>query len=261
MRWAASLTETRPPTLLSVVVPVHYEHEVIAETLERLEERVPGATEVLVVYDLEEDPTTGIVRDGASRWPRARLVRNSFGRGVLGAIKTGLNQAKGDLVLVFMADLSDEPEAIPAMLDLAAAGCDVVCGSRYMTGGRQIGAPRLKAFLSSTAGRSLHVLTRLPVHDATNSFRLYSRDLLESVEIQSSGGFEIGLELTVKAYLQGRRLGEVPTTWRERSSGESKFNFRKWLPSYLRWYLYVLLRAPLGIRIRPLPRTLPHSAR
>jgi glycosyltransferase involved in cell wall biosynthesis len=242
-----------------VVVPVHYEHEVIAETLERLESTLTSDTEILVVYDLEEDPTTGVVRQGAERWPRARLVRNSVGRGVLGAIKTGLDESKGDLVLVFMADLSDEPEVIPAMLELAADGCDVVCGSRYMSGGDQIGAPRLKAFLSSTAGRSLHLLTGLPVHDATNSFRLYSRDLLRSVRIESTGGFEVGLELTVKAYLQRRRLGEVPTTWRERASGESKFNFRKWLPSYLRWYLYLLVRAPFGIRLRTLPRVVAES--
>jgi glycosyltransferase involved in cell wall biosynthesis len=237
-----------------VVVPVHYEHEAIAETLERLEQSLSGDSEILVVYDLEEDPTTDVVRQGTARWPRARLVQNSAGRGVLGAIKTGLDLSRGNLVLVFMADLSDEPEVIPAMLELAARGCDVVCGSRYMSGGGQIGAPRLKAFLSSLAGRSLHILTRLPVHDATNSFRLYSRDFLSSVRIESTGGFEIGLELTVKAYLQGRRLGEVPTTWRERASGESKFNFRKWLPSYLRWYLYLLARAPFGIRLWPLSR-------
>jgi len=237
-----------------VVVPGHFEHEVIAETLLRLEKSLSGTTEILVVYDLDQDPTTDVVREGAGRWPRARLVQNSYGRGVLGAIKTGLNFARGDLVLVFMADLSDEPEVIPAMLKLAAEGCDVVCGSRYISGGEQIGAPRLKAFLSSAAGRSLHLLTRLPVHDATNSFRLYSRDLLRSVRIESTGGFEIGLELTVKAYLQRRRLGEVPTTWRERDSGESKFNFRKWLPSYMRWYFYLLARAPFGIRFRTLPR-------
>jgi dolichol-phosphate mannosyltransferase len=139
-----------------VVVPVHYEHKVIAETLLRLEKSLSGTSEILVVYDLDEDSTTDVVREGAGRWPRARLVRNSYGRGVLGAIKTGLNFSHGDLVLVFMADLSDEPEVIPAMLKLAAEGCDVVCGSRYMSGGEQIGAPRLKAFLSSAAGRSLH---------------------------------------------------------------------------------------------------------
>ena len=138
-------------------------------------------------------------------------------------------------MLVFMADLSDEPEVIPAMLKLAAEGCDLVCGSRYMSGGEQIGAPRLKAFLSYTAGRSLHLLTRLPVHDATNSFRLYSRDLLRSVRIESTGGFEIGLELTVKAYLQGRRLGEVPTTWGSQTVASRNSPFASGCPA-TRWW-------------------------
>lgn len=56
--------------------------------------------------------------------------------------------------------------------------------------------------------------------------RLASRDLLGSVRLESTGGFEIGQELTVMAYLQGLRLGEVPTTWGEPDSGESKFTFR-----------------------------------
>jgi dolichol-phosphate mannosyltransferase len=233
---------------------VHYEHEVIDATLLGLEENLGRPAEILVVYDLDEDPTTTVVRVGAARWPRARLVQNDFGRGVLGAIKTGFAHAQGKSVIVFMADLSDEPAVIPRLLERADEGYDLVCASRYMQGGAQIGAPRLKSFLSSTAGRSLHLLTRLPVHDATNSCRLYSRDLLRSVQIESDGGFEVGLELTVKAYLQGRRLAEVPTTWQERTAGTSKFELRKWLPSYLRWYFYLLFRAPFGLRLRPLPR-------
>jgi dolichol-phosphate mannosyltransferase len=239
---------------VSVVVPVHYEQEVIDAALLGLEKALERPAEILVVYDLDEDPTTTVVRSGAARWPRARLVQNDFGRGVLGAMKTGFAHAKGKSVIVFMADLSEEPDVIRRLLERADDGYDLVCASRYMRGGAQIGAPRLKSFLSATAGRSLHLLTRLPVHDATNSCRLYSRDLLGSVTIESDGGFEVGLELTVKAYLQGRRLAEVPTTWQERTAGASKFELRKWLPSYLRWYLYLLFRAPFGLRLRPLRR-------
>jgi glycosyltransferase involved in cell wall biosynthesis len=237
-----------------VVVPVYYEHEVIGATLEGLERNLDRTSEILVVYDIEEDPTVAAVREGRARWPRARLVGNDYGRGVVGALKTGISRAEGRYIVVFMADMSDEPEVIPRLVAKADEGYDMVCASRYMAGGAQIGAPRLKAFLSSMAGRSLHLLTRLPVHDATNSFRLYSRDLVRSVTIESNGGFELGIELTVKAYLQGRRLAEVPTTWQERTAGTSKFNLRKWLPSYMRWYFYVLLRAPLGLRLRPLRR-------
>ncbi|MGH7863221.1 MAG: glycosyltransferase family 2 protein, partial [Candidatus Dormibacteraceae bacterium] len=54
--------------------------------------------------------------------------------------------------------------------------------------------------------------------------------------IESEAGFELALELTVKAHLGGMTIVEVPTTWRDRTAGESRFQTRKWLPHYLRWY-------------------------
>jgi hypothetical protein len=80
----------------------------------------------------------------------------------------------------------------------------------------------------------------VPIHDATNNFKLYRRDFLDSVTIESTGGFELALELTAKAARSGRRMAEVPTTWRDRTAGESRFNLRMWLPKYLRWYFHAL---------------------
>jgi hypothetical protein len=82
----------------------------------------------------------------------------------------------------------------------------------------------------------LHWLGGLPIHDATSTYRLYSKRLLQQVSIESSGGFELGLELTVKAYALGMPVAEVPTTWRDRTAGQSCFRLWKWLPRYLRWY-------------------------
>ena len=115
-------------------------------------------------------------------------------------------------------------------------GADVVAGSRYMRGGRQVGGPLLKRTMSRAAGLSLHWLGGLPVHDATSNFRLYSKRLLNQVTIESRGGFELGLELTVKAYRLGMRVAEVPTTWRDRTAGQSRFKLLEWLPRYLHWY-------------------------
>jgi len=168
--------------------------------------------------------------------PELRLYRNQLGRGVLNAIKAGLGAAAAPYVLVTMGDASDEPRDIDAMYSLAAGGADVVAGSRYMPGGRQIGGPLLKRTLSRTAGLSLHWVGGLPVHDATSNFRLYSRRLLDRVTIESTGGFELGIELTVKAYLLGMKLAEVPTTWRDRTAGTSRFKLWQWLPRYLHWY-------------------------
>jgi hypothetical protein len=90
--------------------------------------------------------------------------------------------------------------------------------------------------MSRGAGLSLHYLGGVPVHDATSNFRLYSKRLLNQVTIESTGGFELGIELTVKAYRLGMQIAEVPTTWRDRTAGTSRFRLWQWLPRYLKWY-------------------------
>ncbi|HEV3232083.1 MAG TPA: glycosyltransferase [Candidatus Dormibacteraeota bacterium] len=222
---------------LSIVVPVYNEGENVVPTLRGLAQRVTvRPLEILVVYDFPEDTTVPVVERLRPEIPGLRGYRNDLGRGVVNALKAGLRAAAAPHVLVTMADGSDDPATVDAMYALAAAGADVVAGSRYMRGGRQEGGPLLKRTMSRTAGLSLHWLGGLPTHDPTNSFKLYSRRLLDAVELESEGGFEIGIELTVKAHLLGMRVTEVPTTWRDRTAGESRFDLRRWIPHYLRWY-------------------------
>jgi dolichol-phosphate mannosyltransferase len=192
--------------------------------------------EVLVVHDFDEDTTVPVVKRLQAEMPELRLHRNTLGRGVLNAMKSGLRAARAQYVLITMGDGSDDPDDIDRMFDLARAGADVVAGSRYMRGGRQLGGPLLKRSMSRAAGLSLHWLGGIPVHDATSNFRMYSKRLLNQVTIESTGGFELGIELTVKAYLLGLTLAEVPTTWRDRTAGTSRFQLWQWLPRYLKWY-------------------------
>jgi dolichol-phosphate mannosyltransferase len=220
-----------------VVVPVYNEGENVVPTLKGVVERTRiRPLEVLVVYDFDADTTVPVVQRLQAEIPELSLHRNTIGRGVLNAIKSGLAAARAPYVLVTMGDGSDDPGDIDAMYELARGGADVVAGSRYMRGGRQIGGPLLKRTMSRTAGLSLHWLAGIPVHDATSNYRLYSKRLLDQVTIESDGGFELGIELTVKAYLLGLRVAEVPTTWRDRTAGQSRFQLWRWLPRYLRWY-------------------------
>ena len=222
---------------LSIVIPVYNEGENVIPTLTGIYERVwTRPFEVLVVHDFDEDTTVPIVERLRPSMPGVRLHRNNLGRGALNAVKTGLQSASAPYVLVMMADGSDEPDVIDTMVDKARHGADVVSGSRYMPGGRQFGGPLLKRTLSRCAGLSLHWLGGVPTHDSTTNFRLYSRRLLDAVPIESLAGFELGLELTVKAHLLGMRVAEVPATWRDRTLGESRFRMREWIPHYLRWY-------------------------
>ena len=235
-RGRADLSTSETPAL-SVVIPVYNEGENVVPTLRGVVEQTHARPlEVLVVHDMDGDTTIPVVKRLQADLPELRLHKNTLGRGVLAAMKSGLRAAGAPYVLITMGDGSDDPGDIDAMYDLARAGADVVAGSRYMRGGRQVGGPLLKRTMSRAAGLSLHWLGGLPVHDATSNFRMYSKRLLNQVSIESLGGFELGLELTVKAYRLGLKVAEVPTTWRDRTAGQSRFRLWKWLPRYLHWY-------------------------
>lgn len=232
---------------LTIVVPVYHEEGSIERTLSEIAEKVTLPHRLLVVYDYPEDPTVPVVQGLLGRFPAVELLLNDLGKGVICAIKKGFQAATHPgAVVVVMADLSDDLSAIPPMYRLIERGFDLVAGSRYCPGGSQEGGGIVKSSLSRLAGRSLHALTTLPTRDATNAFRMYRTSFLRSVEIESQGGFELSLELTVKAWACGFRVGEVPSQWRDRADGESKFRLFAWMPSYLRWYLAALGHHYLG---------------
>lgn len=221
------------------MVPVYNEAENFPRFYRSVVASVRTPWRLLVVYDREEDTTLPVARAIAAGDPRVELVLNA-GRGVLGALKTGLARPTRGWVVVTMADGSDDHSQIDQMVALARRGADLVSASRYMRGGAQRGAPFLKSTLSRVAGLTLKLLARLPTADPTNNYKLYSTEYLRSVSIESTGGFEVALELTVKAHLQGRRIVELPTVWQERTAGTSNFKLGRWLPRYLRWYLAAL---------------------
>jgi len=221
---------------LSIVLPVYNEGEAVEPVLRALSAGVTTPHELVIVYDFDGDTTVPVVTRLTAEIPELRALRNDLGRGVLNAMKAGIAGTSAPYVLISMADGSDEPQIVDAMVELAREGADVVAASRYMRGGRQLGGPRLKRLMSRTAGLSLHWFAGVATHDPTNNFKLYSRRFLDATTIESSAGFELALELTVKATLAGRPVAEVPTTWRDRTAGQSNFKLRRWLPHYLHWY-------------------------
>lgn len=227
---------------VSLVIPVFREEGNIEKNLEEIERKVKtNPKEVLIVYDNEDDPTVAAVNRCRDRFSfPVALLKNAYSRGALNAIKTGLEASHSTYVLVTMADLSDDYAKVDEMVTLAETGYDIVCGSRYAKHGKVYGGPFFKQFLSRFAGLFLHYAAGIPTRDITNSFRLYRKEMLRGIHIESTGGFELGMEITVKAFKKGYRIGEVSCAWWDRSSGKSKFRFWKWLPHYLRWFFYAL---------------------
>jgi glycosyltransferase involved in cell wall biosynthesis len=231
-----------PQLRYSIVVPVYNEGKNIAAYCRAVREQAPAGYELLICHDFPEDDTLpALERLPPSETPSAvRPVLNTLGPGVRYAIEAGMRAAAAPVVVVSMADLSDDFSRLEEMVSRVEAGADVVCASRYMPGGRQIGGPPLKTFLSRQAGVSLHALSGLPTHDPTNSFKAYRREFLEHTAIESPAGFALAIELTVKAHFGGGRVEEVPATWRDRTEGSSRFRLFSWLPHYLRWYFWAL---------------------
>jgi glycosyltransferase involved in cell wall biosynthesis len=226
------------PAPLSLIVPVYNEAANFPNLVAEVERHVPPPFNLYVVYDFDEDTTMPVAKALGAARPWLKLVKNDLGRGVVHAIKKGFQTVTSGPAFVVMADLSDDLSIVPRMLELYYQGNQVVCASRYMRGGQQIGGPLLKRTMSRAAGLSLYYLVGFPTHDATNNFRLYDAALVSEVGIESTGGFELALELTAKAFRRRAKIAEVPTTWRDRTAGESRFRLTKWLPKYLYWYGY-----------------------
>jgi glycosyltransferase involved in cell wall biosynthesis len=230
---------------LSIIVPAHNEEENIADCLRKIEDSVHFEHELVVVNDRSADRTGQIVAELASQYKNIKLVENNRQGGFANAIRTGFDNATGDVVMPVMADLCDDLATIPRLWEKINEGYDVACGCRYTKEGARLGGSRFKGMLSGSAGRSLHFLLGIPTHDIANAFKMYKKKVIESVDIKAKG-FEISMEITIKAYYQGFKISEVPTVWRERTKGRSNFSVFKLLPSYFKLYFWALLRKLTG---------------
>ena len=222
---------------VSIVIPAYNESETIKSSIARIAKNVSVPFEIIVVVDSVHDTTIPVVESLQQEVPQAR-VEVQYSNGPADAIRFGFAQAKAPVVVVTMADGSDDPASIEALVELVDRGCVIAAASRYMPGGQQIGGPRFKAFLSRTAGKSLKIFAGVSTSDATNSYKAYSRSFVEEVGIESDAGFEIALELVAKARRLRRPIAEVPTIWLDRDAGESRFMLKKWIPKYLKWYRF-----------------------
>jgi glycosyltransferase involved in cell wall biosynthesis len=232
---------------VSVVIPAYNEGDAIIPVLDRVFDSVESDCEILVVVDSEEDTTLPVLRLYAQRQPKLLPTLNTYGPGPANAIRFGIEAANSPIVVVTMADGSDDPRQIDALARLVDRGVVVAAASRYSPGGQQVGGPAFKGLLSKAAGRSLNIFARVGTRDATNSFKAYSTEFVREVGIDSRSGFEIGLELTAKARRLRRPVAEVPTIWLDRTVGDSNFDLKAWIPRYLRWYRFAF-GPPLSVQ-------------
>jgi len=223
---------------LEIVIPVYNEGNNIVKVLDKFQKNVNAKFRIIICYDNDNDTTLKSYDPKKYSFEIIQLKNTGFG--AHGAVMTGMFYSKSDCVIVYPADDTINQIIIDKMYGEFYKGAEIVVASRFMKGGSMKGCPILKSFLVRTASITLFLLSSIPVRDASNGFRLFSRKIIEQIKIESDSGFTYSIELLVKCKRLGWKISEVPAQWEERSEGRSRFQVVKWAPSYIKWYLYGL---------------------
>jgi len=226
---------------LSIIIPAHNEEDNIEDVVSKIEQSIDIPYELVIVNDHSLDRTGELVNVLQGRFNNIRLVENKLDKGFANALKTGFLNASSELLIPIMADLCDDLPTVKKMFLKINEGYDVVCGARYIKGGARLGGSRIKGFFSCFVGWSLYYLLGLPTHDIPNAFKMYRREVIERIRIESKG-FEISMEIPLKAFYLGFKITEIPTVWKERKKGKSSFKMVKLFPNYLRVYCWAIFK-------------------
>ena len=166
--------------LLSVVVPVYNEQEVIAETAKRLRGVLDGMSvdyEIVFVNDGSRDGTLSVLRPLCEADARLKLVNFSRNFGHQIAITAGMDMTRGDAVVVIDADLQDPPEVIPGMFERWKQGYEVVYGKRLSREGETF----FKKFTAKVFYRFMARMTEVDMPVDTGDFRLLDRKVVDAL--------------------------------------------------------------------------------
>jgi len=245
---------------LSILLPVRNEGINLRIMVKLLKAVVEVPHEILVVYDFPEDDSIPVVRAMQDDYANLHLVHNQKGRGVVNAIRAGVEAAVGDYVLIFAADEVGPLLAIEDMLALMQEGCDLVSCSRYAHGGRRLGGSVMGGALSRIANRAFHRIAGCVLSDATTGIKLFRRSMVPALSLEARPvGWAVTFEIAMKAQFAGWKLGEVPVISIDRLyGGKSTFRLGPWTGEYLRWFFWGckhLRRVPPSnrpvVRVRP----------
>ena len=224
---------------IDILVPVFNEGDKILELLKLFEKNIKNQFRVLFCYDNDDDDILSFSKYFNKFKYEIKLIKNPS-KGPCSAIKEGFKMSNSNCVIVYPADDFINFNILDKMYEKFLEGNDIVAASRFIKGGSMKGCPLLKSILVRSASFSLYYLSSIPIKDASNGFRLFSSRILKKVEIESRVGFAYSLELLAKCNRLEYRITEVPAQWEERSEGSSRFKVIKWLPQYLKWYIYGL---------------------
>jgi dolichol-phosphate mannosyltransferase len=209
-----------------IVTPTYQEAENIEEFLKRVRSAVPDA-DILVVDDSSPDGTADIAEDCARALGKISVLRRPKKIGLGDAYRAGFSvgiERGYDVLVQIDADLSHDPNALPALLAEIDNGADAVIGSRYIPGGSIPHWPWRRRALSKWGNRYTAFVLGMPIKDATSGYRAYRADMLRKIDYGSTRakGYGFQMELAYRVRRAGGKIVEIPISFTDRVRGHSK---------------------------------------
>jgi dolichol-phosphate mannosyltransferase len=236
------LTPARATTL-SILLPLIGEGLSLRAMLKMLTLDIAFPYEIIIVHDGSPSSQAMLVEISPS-YPQLKTVVNDRGKGTLSAMNAGLREASGRYVLLVCADSVGPVLAVNQMVEMAEEGFEFISGTRYACGGRRLGGNYFSLTLSQIANTLLHRLAGCAFTDATTGLKLFRRDVLEKLDLESdTKGWVVAFEMALKAQAAGLKLGEVANISIDRLCGGcSTTHLDQEFGHYLRWFIWAFPR-------------------
>jgi dolichol-phosphate mannosyltransferase len=221
---------------LCIIIPAKNEEATISNTVAEFYNALNSVIDfsILIVNDYSDDNTSNVLNRLQKKYPIVKSIDNMYPGGVGNAIRYGIDNSKGTVIAICMADGSDSPKDVLESYKLIInEGYECVFGSRFIKGGHVIDYPYVKLLLNRIFNNGVELITRNQYNDYSNIFKMYRRTVIDKIMPISSEGFSIGLEMSMKAFNVNAKIKVIPITWKQRKAGKSKLNLIKNIKVYM----------------------------
>jgi dolichol-phosphate mannosyltransferase len=229
---------------LSVIIPAYNEEKTIVRCIAELRSVLAGRYgipyELIIVNDNSQDGTEELVRGEMRDDPTIRLVNRRPPGGFGRAVRSGLAEITGDVAVIYMADLSDDPEDVVTYYRKILEGYDCVFGSRFTKGSVVKHYPKVKLVVNRIVNRCVQLMFWTRFNDLTNAFKAYRTEVIRDCGPYRASHFNLTLEMSLGALIRNYNITQVPISWHGRTWGSSNLRMvemgRRYLSTLLRMF-------------------------
>ena len=231
---------------LSIIIPVYNEDDNIVALIKKLKKQIDCSFEILICFDFDEDSSLNHINNQTNEFKKNIIFIKNPSIGPNSAIKYGISKSQSEIIMVYMADDFSNIKLINELIAKIEQGFDLVIPSRFIAGGNFEGAEPLKQNITKIGSFLVKRFALLPFSDSTNAFKMFNSKLAKKIKLDSQTGFTFAIELTIKSYIAGNKIIEVPAQWIEIEGRKSNFKVLRWLPSYIYWLFYGAIQIRLN---------------